>query len=164
LGVVSGVYYNRRPPYHIQAYKAAEEEEYAGMYWPLADYPGGGLDKADAVGAGCLVVRSDVFTTLEEVWVERVEKAADVLTNDSALSMIVSRLSPWFEFLDRKGEDMYFSERLRDIGQEIWVNYDVKCAHNAVVPIVEDHWLAIKAAGLELEPVGGMIEEPEVLE
>jgi len=152
-GVVSGVYFNRRPPYLPQIFRIAEEPEYEGMYWPVIDYPEGGLREEDAIGAGCFCIRLDIFEKLAEHWEPIRDRAAEVLRwsrfkgelND--IADIVARLSPWFEFLDRKGEDLYFSERLRALGISIWVNYDIKCIHMASVGIVEDHFLVFKNSG-----------------
>jgi hypothetical protein len=159
LGVVTGVYFNRRPPYHPQVYKIAEEPEYSGMYWPLIDYPSSGLRKEDAIGAGCVCIRMDIFEKLDVAWNPLREGAAAVLESAGYVQFarIVGRLSPWFEFLDRKGEDLYFSERLRDIGQDIWVNYDIKCIHLTTVGITEEHFQAIRDALVPADtpPVGG---------
>ena len=65
LGVVAGLYFNRRIPYVPQLYTLATEPEYKGkkMYWPVTDYPEG-LMVVDAVGAGCLTIRADIFQDL----------------------------------------------------------------------------------------------------
>jgi hypothetical protein len=132
LGVVSGLYFNRRPPFTPQVYRKATEEDYKGMYWPLIEIPDEGLRQEDAVGAGCLAVRIDIFQRLVDHWKPYIEGAKELLAPYPQLQDIVGGLSPWFEFLDRKGEDLYFSERLTEIGQEIWVNYDVVCEHYGI--------------------------------
>src|SRR3990167_4587073 len=111
LQVVSGVYYNRRPPFSPQVYEPADKDGFSGMYWPLMEYPESGLRKEAAVGAGCVCVRMDAFDALEKAWAVRIGKTIAEIT-DPAIRRIVEGLSPWFEFLERKGEDMYFSERL----------------------------------------------------
>jgi hypothetical protein len=157
-GVVSGVYFNRRPPYTPQIFRIAEEPEYRGMYWPVIDYPSSGMRREDAIGAGCFCIRTDIFNKLEAHWDPIRARATEVLRwkrfkgELDAVADIVERLSPWFEFLDRKGEDLYFSERLRAAGIPIWVNYDVKCVHLATVGIVEEHFLAVKDAMVAQPP------------
>jgi hypothetical protein len=158
LGVVSGVYFARRPPYTPQIYRAAHEPGLEGKYWPIIDYPKSGMMVVDAVGGGCLAVRRDVLlsmqanlnnrkaqalSTLNEVLVRQQDKAA----LDFLLTYLRS-LSPWFEFLDQKGEDLYFCERARDAGYVIWVNVDVKCLHIAEVSIEETFFLSLKEQGL----------------
>lgn len=153
-GIVSGVYFNRRPPYTPQIFRIAKEPEYEGMYWPLIEYPESGLRQEDAIGAGCFCIRMDIFETLVERWEPIRDRAAEILLwkrfngELDGVADIVKRLSPWFEFLDRKGEDLYFSERLREAGIPIWVNYDVKCTHLATVGIVEEHFTTLRDSGV----------------
>lgn len=138
LGVVSGVYYNRYMPYTPQVYKVATEDVYKEryhVYWPLVeDMPQSGLHKVDAVGAGCMVVATPVFQRLSAHFEPRYKEESEKLENPY-LRDIVRRLSPWFEFLNQKGEDIYFCERCSEIGQDVWINADVQCAHIAEVPI-----------------------------
>jgi len=149
LGVVSGVYYNRRPPYTPQLFDIATETENSGMYWPVLYYPESGMDKRDAVGAGCIAINIDVFKELDKYWTERFAYLAGLITEeDPDVAYIIRHLSPWFEVLNRKGEDMYFCERCRRIGQDIWVNYDVKCVHLSEIGIDESQFLALRNAGL----------------
>lgn len=163
-GVVSGVYYNRRPPYHPQVYKIAEEPEYEGMYWPVVDYPESGLRQEDAIGAGCFCIRMDIFELLTQRWEPLRERAAEVLRwkrfngELNEFADIIEKISSWFEFLDRKGEDLYFSERLRAAGIPVWVNYDVKCVHMASVGIVEEHFLALKDQLINAPPEEVLVE------
>jgi hypothetical protein len=154
LGVVSGVYYNRRPPYTPQVYHLATEPQYYGMYWPELEIREGGLERRDAVGAGCLAIRFDVFSKLKEYWTPRFE-AASHLASEETLHHLICNLSPWFEFLDRKGEDLYFCERLRGIDQDVWINYDVQCEHVTAVPINKAHFKVLLDQGVIkiMEPV-----------
>lgn len=143
LGIVSGVYYARRPPYTPQIYTTADQEEFKGMYWPeFEDVPTEGLFPRDAVGAGLLCIRTDVFDKLTEMWIPRVKKAADLLTANGfpEIASIVSDLSPWFEFLDKKGEDLYFCERAREAGYTIWVDYNTQAQHLSEIGIDQSHF------------------------
>jgi len=169
LGIVGGLYCNRRPPYTPQAYRRATEPEYAGtnqLYWPILDYPEG-LMVVDALGAGCLAIRADVFRKMEEVQAEALEqRSRDMKSLTSILSMLddsprhqalkivqnlsnhVRRLSPWFEFLDEKGEDLYFCEQARDAGFAIWWDTTVKCMHLGYTPITEANFKWMHQQGL----------------
>lgn len=141
LGVVSGVYYSRRQPYTPHVYIKAEEPGLLGMYWPDVSLPETGMWRRDAIGHGCVAVRTDVYHKLREHWNDRIAKASSALAQiDPELADLVEKLSPWYEFLDRKGEDLYFSERLRNIEQDIWVNCDVQCLHMSSIPISKDHF------------------------
>ena len=154
LEVVSGVYFNRRPPYAPQVYERAVEAENAGMYWPLLEYPPSGLREEHAIGAGCVCVRMDVFEKLEKVWGVKTQAAWAYLMEQTSpvgtesIASIVKGLSPWFEFLEKKGEDLYFSERLVEAGIPIWVNWDVKCEHIGYARFSEGHFQGLYKAGL----------------
>lgn len=160
LGVVSGLYFSRRFPYFPQAYAKATGPEYESnphqLYWPHNDYAEG-LSQVDAVGGGCMAIRLDVFQTLEDHFNERAahrQKVTDQLDADAghpdhvyqaaAYLRQYPSLSPWFEFLDGKGEDLYFCERLAEIGQPVWLNSNVKCRHLGEVPIEEVHFQQLK--------------------
>jgi len=141
LGVVSGVYYARRQPYTPQVYIQATEPTLHGMYWPDVELPESGLHRRDAVGHGCIAVRTDIYFRLQEAWDPRVLKAYEALEGvDQDIADMIRNFSPFYEFLDRKGEDLYFCERLRDIGQDIWVNCDVQCLHLTDIPISKEHF------------------------
>lgn len=146
LQVVSGVYFNRRPPYPPQVYECADDDGYTGMYWPLLNYPESGLRQEDAIGAGCVCIRMDAFAKLEEAWKPRVAKAASEIT-DAPIKFIVENLSPWFEFLEKKGEDMYLSERCKEAGIPIWVNWDIKCDHIGYARYSEAHFTSLRDSG-----------------
>lgn len=159
LGVVSGVYYNRRSPYTPQVYIKATEPEVKNMYWPDVELPDTGMVRRDAVGAGCLAMRADLFTKLQDAWVPRRTAAAEAIRKfDPGIAEIVELLSPWFEFLDRKGEDLYICERLRDIGQDVWVNCDIQCKHLSLIAIEQAHFKFLVDSGMlkkALVGVGG---------
>lgn len=64
---------------------------------------GRGVERIDAAGLGCMLLRREVF--------ERVE-------------------FPWFaerEWGASRGEDVSFCERMRDAGVELWAHFDVDC-------------------------------------
>lgn len=189
LGVVSGMYFNRHPPYTPQLYMRANEPEYASLpngvvYWPLMQYPEG-LMVVDACGGGCLLVRREVFDKLKDLRqrelnsVTAAQASLDAFIDLSAqgnvpdhprwqglrssLSLLTNHrpvMSPWFEFTDAKGEDMYFCERLREIGQVVWANTQVKCGHLSSIPITEVQFAFLKDHGLvkRLGPDGKPID------
>lgn len=162
LNIVSGLYFNRRPPFTPQFYTKASELPGTGMsqlYWPALEYPPG-LAPYDAVGGGCLAVKAEVFKVLEErhledrKYIERVthDLGADMghpsyVYEAATLLEDYPNLSPWFEFLDKKGEDLYFCEKAKAAGYTVWGNSDVKCQHLAEIPIEEAHFLHLKNSG-----------------
>lgn len=158
LGIVSGLYFSRRLPYTPQAYMKATESEHAGFYWPLLNYPERGLMLVDAVGGGMVAIRRDIVLSMREYYEERLSNALGRIeslikhTPEAArdfewLMRYARHLSPWFEFLDKKGEDLYFCERARDAGHLIWLNVDVKCSHESRIEIVEEHFLHLRDSG-----------------
>jgi len=169
LKIVSGLYFSRRPPYTPQLYKLALEEKFAGspspLYWAVDSYAPG-LSQFDAVGGGCLAIKCSAFKEMEDHFTEHERrhkqylKELEVLLLDlfpergdlqQKVNFVAANhtpLSPWFEFLDLKGEDLYFCERARDAGISIWGNTDVKCTHLAQVPIGEAHFQYLKDNGL----------------
>lgn len=153
LGVVSGLYFNRRPPYTPQVYSCATELEFAGKYWPVIDYPESGIVQVDAVGAGCLIVPAQVFRSMMEPWKQETALAGQALAAGGfpGLQPLVSGLSPWFEFMETKGEDLYFCERLKALGVPVFVNYGIKCQHLTLVPITESQFKYLKDNNLILK-------------
>ena len=148
LGIVSVLYFSRRQPYTPQLYTRAIEPQYQGMevYWPLLSYPEG-LMVVDAAGAGCLAIRADIFKDLEDFSAKNVKRATELEQRlDGDFKWLIKyngirkRMSPWFEFMDYKGEDLYFCEVAREAGHIIWANTTVKCDHNATIPIGERHF------------------------
>jgi hypothetical protein len=165
LGIVSGLYFSRRMPYTPQAYLRAMEENAQGMYWPLLEYPSAGLMVVDAVGGGCLCIRRDVLENISQHHQKKTEESLELVRNRlteaeslAAFEYLVEyskSLSPWFEFLDKKGEDLYFCERARDAGHVIWLNVEVKCSHQGEMEFVEEHFIHLRDSGaLQIVPVG----------
>lgn len=167
LGVVSGLYFSRRAPYTPQLYNLAKEPQYqthgTPLYWALTEYSKG-LQVVDACGGGCVAIKVSVLRDLE-AHMHAIDKRMDVYREELTQLLLdkcgedafnqvqkleyVSRnlripMAPWFEFLDLKGEDLYFCERVRDMGAQIWANTDVKCDHLATVPINEAHFQYLK--------------------
>ena len=159
LGIVSGLYFSRRLPFTPQAYIKAHEEGNEGKYWPLINYPATGLMVVDAVGGGMLAVRTDVFRQMQTYYKERLAKSMKFVEDRCFgdpyameafqwLMRYSRHLSPWFEFLDKKGEDLYFCERAHDAGHIIWLNVDVKCAHQGLIEYREEHFIHLRDSGI----------------
>lgn len=173
-GIVSGLYFNRHNPYTPQCYTLSPIPEERGMYESIIDYPSQGLVHSDAVGGGCLAIRRDVLVTMEKLYRERTEQALErtraalregdegALNEFEWLTRYARRLSPWFEFLDEKGEDFYFCERAKEAGFSIWTNVEVKCEHVGDVAISEGHFKFLVEQGMlvRLDVDGQPIDDP----
>lgn len=169
LGVVSGLYFNRHSPFTPQIYRVADNvpDDDAGKYLHVHDY-GEGLIQIDACGAGCLAVHRDVVNAMETYHNEKLEKNIERVSNfieeddevgKAALQWLtryVEKMSPWWEFLDKRGEDFYFCERAKDAGYQVWANVDVKCDHVGNVPIGEQHfnWLKENVGFVQVDGEG----------
>lgn len=156
LGIVSGLYFNRRPPYTPQIYTKAQESKYQGpntVYWPVEKYDEG-LMVVDACGGGCLAIRADVFKKLEihhNEHLEAIKAAAARLGTGPDVELLKNSrptMSPWFEFTDVKGEDLYFCERAKEAGFTVWCDTTVKCQHISTVAINEGHYKYLVEHGL----------------
>ncbi len=114
VGIMTGVYFEKRFPHTPQLYEEAIEGEYRGKYWPILDYreraTSDGLIEVEACGAGFLFVRRSVITAMKR---------------------------PWFMFLDRLGEDFYFCRKARTQGHKIWCDTTLQAIHLGVVEVHE---------------------------
>lgn len=157
LGIVSGLYFSRRLPYTPQLYKKAEgvADE---MYWPYIEYPDNQIFEVDAVGAGCLAFTASTARQMQKHYTELFKQQSELLT-DPLLKRTVRNLSPWFEFLDKRGEDMYFCELATHIGLKIWANTNIKCLHESFIPIGEDNFKYLVDNDLlqMIDPDGNMV-------
>lgn len=171
-GIVSGVYYNRHSPYTPQFYKLSALPEEEGMYEPIIDYPDTGMVHSDAAGFGCMAIRRDVLVKMKELHEQRMGEAFEVLARVleksgrarqqlEYIARYARNMSPWFEFLDLKGEDFYFCERAKAAGFSIWTNVDVKCTHLGTLPVTEGHFLFLRENNLlkRILPDGKVLED-----
>lgn len=148
-GIASGVYYARRSPYTPQVFERIKEGDNAGLYRAMVPLDVNGEPfTADAVGFGCVAVRMDVFDRMDEIFLEQHQRAAALLDEFPLVQQSVERLSPHFEFLDRKGEDFYFCEHALEAGYEIWVDPKIQCIHVGDIGIIHSHFQHIYDNGL----------------
>lgn len=123
LPIVGGLYYGRSAPHLPIAYRKVFDNQ-----WVATTKFCPGLQEVDAIGAGCLLIKREVFEKLSR---------------------------PWFEFSDRMGEDMWFCERAREAGYPIVLDADVKARHLSIIDIGEEHFSAHRERGLTFAPVEG---------
>lgn len=142
--IISGLYFNRIWPHAPQVYHDAQEPWNKGKFWPymlnLDDCAKEPIMEADVVGAGCLLIKAEVFANVPE---------------------------PWFQFCDNLGEDFYFCVAARKAGYKVLVDTGVQCLHIGTHEIGADLWRQIlpsvvieKEAG-RMPPVG--VETPAQL-
>lgn len=115
--VVGSFYLQRGAPFYPIAYVGRDQNG----WWPLdlTQCPEHGLVGVDAVGAGGLLVRTEVFHELKE---------------------------PWFQYTHEMSEDLFFCRRVREeLDLQIYLDLDVKLSHlrvSAIVPTYDESWVA----------------------
>jgi GT2 family glycosyltransferase len=92
-------------PWYENAYKYVPEED-AYLEWPNKV----GLQKVDAIGTGCILMARRVF---DEV--------------DMRKGCFDRKRNP--DGTVKKGNDISFCERARELGFGIWAHFDYKCQH-----------------------------------
>lgn len=117
--IVGGLYFARTPPHLPIAYRRVEENQWVAITNTCA-----GLQEVDAIGAGFLLVKTEVFKKLQR---------------------------PWFEFSDKMGEDMYFCLQAQEAGYTILLDGDVVCRHLSTIEIGPEHFQAFKQQGLNFQ-------------
>lgn len=127
--VISGLYFTRLYPHTPQIYQYFPEKD---GYAPLLKWEDG-IFEVDAVGSGCMLVRTDIYTQLALAPCAYARKVP---------------LSPWYEFLASRGEDFYFCDRLRDIGIPVLVDTTIIPGHLSTVPIGLKEYNYLVHAGL----------------
>jgi len=151
--VVSGLYFARQPPHLPQVYNRVQPGTTNFAFLPLISIP----DKpilADAVGAGCLLVRTEVLRELAEkhkAWQEEVREWLGTCDAPEAIRRAAgfgAQMWPYFEFLEQVGEDFYFCMQLQHfLGIRPLVVPSVQCIQESVALIGRQHFEAGLKAG-----------------
>jgi hypothetical protein len=104
--IVSGIYYRRSPPIlPVMLNKTSE-----GKKW-ISEYKVPDLLEVDFVGAGCILIHSDVFRKISRPWFEWKVDRYDLPIED------------------RLSEDFSFCELARKSGYKILVDTSIHCRH-----------------------------------
>lgn len=87
------------------------------MYHPIKDFRDeGDLHKVDAAGTGCMLIKRKVLEAMREKYGEYLFEFGDITINGQRRTM---------------SEDCEFSERVVDLGFEIWLDERVRPTHLA---------------------------------
>lgn len=104
--IVVPICLTRLPPYKPVVFTEFVEDTMYRRRLDLDQQPGGGLIPIHSAGTAGMVVRREVFDTLEE---------------------------PWFEFgmisSEQIGEDVYFCDKARDAGFDLYCDLDTPLGH-----------------------------------
>lgn len=121
--LISGVYVGKQPPYNI----IASRINGTGAYQPIKEWPENGvLDDLDGVGAGCMLVKMEVF--------DKLDAAASTAKGAKAVQVGAGR--PYFQFSpvgnekgDLLGEDYHFCRSAKAAGIPVSLDTSVCCRH-----------------------------------
>jgi GT2 family glycosyltransferase len=114
--IASGLYFERYPPYRPMLRKVFEDG------YSLVNYPPAGLVGCDALGSGCILIKTEVFKKIGKPYYEY--RLASSGIKETFLS-----------------EDIVFCERAREAGFKIYCDTSIRCGHLiSDVEISEAHW------------------------
>lgn len=104
--IISGLYFQRQPPYNPLLYKKTldKEEVYFNSITEIQQE----LFEVDGVGAGCLLIKTEIFSKMESPY-----------------------FHPWISStrLSSLSEDFAFCHRAKEAGYKIYVDANVECGH-----------------------------------
>lgn len=103
--IVSGIYYQKRPPYYQLPRKKVTEN----LYVPL-ELEGNELIEIDGTGMGCVLIKMNVFEKIHHPWFEFKYYKID-------------------ERWDQLSEDLYFCQKLQSTGIKIYCDPTIQCSH-----------------------------------
>ncbi len=103
--VISGVYYKRTPFYEPLPRRRVAENLYISI-----EPEGENIIEVDGTGLGCLLVNMDIFDKIPYPWFE---------------FKYVNRNGEWSQL----SEDLYFCQKVQNIGEKIYCDPTVKCGH-----------------------------------
>ena len=121
-GIVSGLYFRRRPPYSPVLYKELHTRNVPSdpESVPYDDYPEDTLFEAAGIGFG------------------------GVLTKTSILKEVINRYGTAFEPLHSFGEDLSFCIRAKELGYPSWCHSGIRLGHRSSIEINEATFRAYK--------------------
>lgn len=109
--IVSGLYFNRKTFEPIMYLRGREKHE------PIIRWDKDSLLKVDAIGMGCVLIKSDVFRNIPP---------------------------PWFLYnaVENVSEDIYFCVKAKEAGYDIWVDPAVLPGHIGESEVGIEHFRA----------------------
>jgi len=108
--IITGVYYQKAPPYWPLIMLKLPFEKREGMHQFLYDYPRGTY-KVDAIGFGCVIAKVSIFKKIEK---------------------------PWFDWKVESGEDIGFCVQAKKHNFEIWADTNAVVSHIGELNIISE--------------------------
>lgn len=133
--VVTGLYFQRNPPFWPHLYKKSEAP---GLWDSITHYDERKNEKGereyliqvDSAGMGCCLIKREVF--------------------DKIGTIDENKPRPWFKFTTgwteqtRESEDHYFFRRCSEEGIKVYADTSIVCGHIDRDIVMEKHWLAMR--------------------
>jgi hypothetical protein len=105
--MIGGWYRKKGDPYRPVVYDFDHTDKTGINQWKVREIPGKGLEKVDGAGAGCWFMHRDIAEALGE-------KPYD---------------------MSEGGEDLTLCKRVTDLGYDIYIDWDMACAHVGVAVV-----------------------------
>jgi len=115
--VMSGLYFAKQEPHFPQIFTKNKKSKI--RYDSVYDIPENKLIEIDACGAGCMLIKRKVFDKLKQPYFQYIPRG---------------------EKTPRKGEDMFFCEKVKKAGFKIYADTSVICKHIGTKFIGPAHW------------------------
>jgi len=126
--IACGLYFAKQEPHFPQIFLKNYEDDlskdeptakWTGRYDSIEKYKRDSLVEIDACGAGCLLIKAEVFKKLKQPYFQYIPRG---------------------ENNPRKGEDFYFCEKAKDAGYKIFCDTSIICKHIGTKYIGPQHW------------------------
>lgn len=117
--IVTGLYFSRQEPHFPQIFLKNTEDP--TKYDCIQEYEKDKLIEVDSCGAGCMLIKADVFKKLKKPYFWYIPAGEDT---------------------PRKGEDFYFCEKAKEAGYKIYADTSIICKHVGRKFVGQDHWNA----------------------
>ena len=135
IHILSGMYVGKQPPYSPIAYMTTPEGT-----TEIREFPDSGLMEVDSVGAGLLMIDTEVLRKVQR---------------------------PWFKMDEVEGEDQYFCNKARAAGYKVWLDCALRLGHvGRYIYTVDDHvgFMSAELAGTAKEAIDAVKKENPLIQ
>jgi hypothetical protein len=124
--IVGGLYHQRLPPFAPVAYRTVE-----GRKVQMIDLPDDphGLVRVDGLGLGCTLVEIGIYLAMAERYGD----------------------ARWHAVVDGRGEDIWFFERVQEMGIPVYLDTDARCGHVRRETVGTVHYESYRRAAMPKE-------------
>ena len=115
--MVCGLYFAKQEPHFPQIF--LKNKENAEKYDCVENYERDKLIEIDACGGGCMLIKGEIFKKLKKPYFWYIPSGENTL---------------------RKGEDLYFCEKVKEAGYKIFCDTSIICKHIGRKLVGKEHW------------------------